>query len=326
MNNLPWLQPIWNQLVEYIEQKRLPHALLITGIPGIGKRLLAENFAQRLLCGNPAANGSACNKCPSCLLYLAHTHPDYCVAEPAESGKMLPIDVIRKVINLLTLTPQYSGHRVVLLSPAHHMSVGAANSLLKTLEEPPDQSLIVLITEAPELLSATIVSRCQRFHINTPTRQQGCAWLETKTKNKDCDSLLALAQGGPFKALGLANTKQLQQRNESYQQWRCLGQFSADPVTVAEKWSKLPEDSILSWMMTWVVDMIRLRFHPDREDLFNVDLRSSLQADANRLNLKQVFEFWESLLFAKMQYSTQINKLLLLEELLVKWCEMHRPI
>lgn len=326
MTSFPWLQPICNQLVGYIEQKRLPHALLITGIPGVGKRQLAESFAQRLLCGSPVANGSACNQCPSCLLYLGHTHPDYCVAEPAETGKILPIDAIRKVINILALTPQYSGHRVVILSSAHNMSMGAANSLLKTLEEPPDRSLIILITEAPELLSATIVSRCQRFHINTPVHQQGYTWLETKTKNSDCNSLLALAQGAPLKALDLAKTKHLQLRNESYQQWRSIGQFNADPITIAEKWSKLPEDSILSWMMTWVVDMIRLHFHPGFENLFNVDLRNSLQADANRLNLKQVFEYWEILLLAKKQYSTQINKLLLLEELLVKWCEMHRHI
>lgn len=165
---LPWQQQNWAHLCSYIAQKRIPQALLITGNKGLGKQQLADQFAVALLCATPQSDGTACGRCSSCLLVNADTHPDLIHIQPDEPGKGITIGQIRSLIIRLALKPQFEAYRVVIINPAEMMNNAAANAFLKCLEEPTERTAIILITEKPAKLPATIVSRCQKLAIATP--------------------------------------------------------------------------------------------------------------------------------------------------------------
>ena len=128
---LPWLQANWDHLNRYIQQNRIPQALLISGHRGLGKLHLASQFAYSLMCTQPQADGLSCGHCASCLLLEAETHPDFINIRPEEQGKTISIDQIRRLITQLTLKPQFEAYRVVIINPAEQMTRSAANAFLK---------------------------------------------------------------------------------------------------------------------------------------------------------------------------------------------------
>jgi DNA polymerase-3 subunit delta' len=308
--NMAWLAPQWQSLGAYIEAGRVPQALLIVGKEGVGKMALAEAFSQRLLCRQPGEY--ACGECISCKLYAAQTLPDFIRVEPDEPGKIIPIDAVRQLIAGLALKPQYSGRRVVLLSPAHQMNTASANSLLKTLEEPDAHTTLLLLTDSPELLPATILSRCQRMDIVLPPHDQAVAWLHSQGQGKRAEVLLALARGAPLKALALAEAGIVEKRGEFFAGLCEVLERGAEPTILAEKWSKFPCETLAEWMASWTMDLIRLHSA-------NLDLAERLQALAQRLNLQALFGFLDRLAAVRRQLAGQANRQLVLEELLIRW-------
>jgi DNA polymerase-3 subunit delta' len=315
--NAPWLEPYWRRLAAYAASERVPQALLIAGIDGVGKMRLACLFAQRLLCRRPG--DLACGECVSCRLFAAQTHPDFLVVEPAEPGKPITVDAIRGLIATLSLKPQYSGYRVVILAPAHQMNSSAANSLLKTLEEPDEHTVMLLLTEAPAALPATVLSRCQRMDIAVPDRALSVRWLAEQGLGEQAEVLLALAQGAPFRAVALAQEGVIERREEFFLAWRDVARRIQEPVLVAEKWAKFSCEALTDWIASWVIDLIRLRALPNCAPLNNPDLRESLQATARQLELKSLFRFLDLLNATKRRLVGQINRQLALEELLIHW-------
>jgi len=314
---LPWLEPYWRRLQAYAGFERVPQALLIAGIAGVGKMQLARLFAQRLLCRRPG--DLACGECVSCQLFAAQTHPDFLVVEPAEPGKPITVDAIRGLIASLSLKPQYSGYRVVILAPAHQMNSSAANSLLKTLEEPDEHTVMLLLTETPAALPATILSRCQRMEIAVPDRALSIRWLAEQGLGEQAEVLLALAQGAPLRAVALAQEGVIERREEFFLAWRDVARRIQEPVLVAEKWAKYSCEALTDWMSSWVIDLIRLRALPNCGPLNNPDLRESLQATARQLELKNLFRFLDLLNATKRRLLGQVNRQLALEELLIHW-------
>ncbi|MFO6082911.1 DNA polymerase III subunit delta', partial [Pseudomonas aeruginosa] len=152
----PWQQALWSQLGGRAQHA---HAYLLYGPAGIGKRALAEHWAAQLLCQRPAAAG-ACGECKACQLLAAGTHPDYFVLEPEEAEKPIRVDQVRDLVGFVVQTAQLGGRKVVLLEPAEAMNVNAANALLKSLEEPSGDTVLLLISHQPSRLLPTIKSRC----------------------------------------------------------------------------------------------------------------------------------------------------------------------
>lgn len=139
-----------------LDQERLPHALIFAGPPGVGKRTLALLLARHLNCLRPI-NGKACNACGSCRRIIAETHPDVRIVEP--DGAYIKIDQVRALIGEIAFQPFEARYRVAILDGADQMRQEAANCLLKTLEEPPSRSILILLTAKPYLLLGTIRSR-----------------------------------------------------------------------------------------------------------------------------------------------------------------------
>ena len=322
----PWLQPVWQHLQDYIQQQRVPQAILVTGGAGLGKRQLLESYAQSLLCHTPTAEHQACGVCQSCKLLAADTHPDYLLVEPDEAGKGIGIDKIRQLITKLALKPQFSGYRVVLIEPAELLNHAAANAFLKCLEEPTERTCLVLLCEQPARLPATIRSRCQKLHCPQPESAQAQQWLQQQAISEDADLLLTLAQGAPLLAQQYAEQGLIAIRQAYFNHWLQIAQGKANLVQIAEQWHKqerLELTILLTWMTSWVSDLVKLAQSHDRSQLANPDLSNALQALLQALELKPLFAFYDMLLAARQQLTSQINKQLLIEQLLIHWSQLN---
>ncbi len=198
---LPWQAGVWQDLNKAIESNRLPHALLLNGPQGIGKKILAESLAQRLLCAEVDQH-QVCGRCKNCQLLMAGFHPDLTFVEPSDRGKTIPIDDIRQLTVSMNNTAQQSGWKVAVVSPAEAMNNNSANALLKSLEEPRPRTLLMLICHKPGLLPATILSRCHKVTLPAPPLAVASAWLsEISEQQTAVRNALKMTGGRPLLAL-----------------------------------------------------------------------------------------------------------------------------
>lgn len=326
---LPWHRQHWEHLRSYIAQQRIPQALLITGNKGLGKQQLANRFAEALLCAAPQNDSTACGHCTSCVLINAETHPDFIQLQPEEPGKGITIGQVRSLITRLTLKPQFESHRVVIINPADKMNNAATNAFLKCLEEPTERTLLILISEKPARLPATIISRCQKLPVAAPDKESVIDWLAKTLQcnaetHKTLRNNVALAQGAPLLALDYANDETLTLRNECFNAWVALAKRLKSPVVIAEDWQKLPASPLMFWMTSWVIDLIKCFYHPTVANLYNPDLNKQLQEMSQQLELKGLYKLYDLLLISRQRLDTQINKQLLFEEILIHWYELNR--
>ena len=207
LQDIPWNTRIWQGLVERYHGPGLPHASLLLGNEGTGKRSLAYRLAKFLLCKSAdkktSQTDSYCDKCHSCQLMNAGSHPDYLVCDQEAKGKQIKVDAIRKLNDFLAKTPQISACQVVQIFPVEAMNANASNALLKTLEEPSGETYLLLIAERLGSVLPTIRSRTQRINLHPPVMQEALVWLSEKMPNTSSEDLAqALRQcgGGPLKA------------------------------------------------------------------------------------------------------------------------------
>jgi len=241
-----WHDALWSHMRRALQDDRVAHALLIGGASGVGKRLFAERIVKALLCRDRNDNGDACGHCPPCRQYAAQSHPDISRLMPEEPGRLIKVDQVRAFGHTLTLTPQYVSGRIGWIEPAEQLSISAANSLLKTLEEPPAGTHIVLISDRVSALMATIRSRCQHWQIPPATPEAGRVWLERHgvvAAGVDNDSLrtpLAL------------NDRHERGYSELVSEWdadlAALLAGRADAVAVAERVVEQPADLWVDWL------------------------------------------------------------------------------
>lgn len=332
MNNIddsfPWLQTAWSQLANYIEQNRIPQALLIYGNKGLGKHKLVKQFANSLLCLSSQANHLPCGKCQSCILFDAETHPDFIIIEPEEAGKAIGIAVIRQLISKLALKPQYEKQRVVVINPAHSLNNASANAFLKYLEEPTERTSLILITEKPSRLPATILSRCQKLILSAPDETVLIEWLNQQGITENLDLLAALSKGAPLLAKQFADSDVIELRNKCFENWSGLIQFGHNFTTLAEQWQKLEPtemDLLLFWMISWISDIIKLASlnRTEPTNLYNPDLTINLQEFSQKLELKGLFKYYDFLLLSYQRLDTQLNKQLMFEEILIQWLQLN---
>lgn len=318
---LPWQQAQWREILAWRASNRLPHALLLCGARGIGKQHFATAFAQALLCAQPEADGQACQHCSSCRLFVAGSHPDYQSLTPAEEGRAILIDQIRALNGYLALKSHRGGHKVAALWPADRMNTAAANALLKTLEEPAPNTLLMLITSRPSALPATVRSRCQRLSFTPPAPDLAMPWLvERLGAQQEAAQLLALADGAPLRAVTLAHSEVRQHRAAMLEDLEGLQQGRVDPVARSAVWAEWGTADCLEWLFGYIADMIRLQSAPQPPRLKNPDMHGRLQRISKHTELETLYQHLERTLDAlRLVSTTQVNAQALLEETLVNW-------
>lgn len=311
---LSWQRSHWERLLQSKAAGRLPHALLCSGPAGVGKLLFAERLAQALLCTGPAPDGSPCAGCRACRLFTAGSHPDYIRVQPLEAGKDIRVDQIRELSTFLGYTSRTGGYKIALLEPAERMNSNAANSLLKTLEEPPSNSLLLLVSAAPAQLPATVRSRCQRLAFSLPPPEQALAWLAAQQPGADPALLLRLSAGAPLLARRYAGGDHLARRRALFDSFRDTLAGTADPIRTAELWTKGDAAEPLRWLIGWHMDMIRLKMTAQPPRLLNLDLQPALQRLADSLPARVLFQRLDAALrLHRLGTTTQVNLQLMLE-------------
>lgn len=316
-SQLPWHQEDWNRIQAARRSGRLPHALLVSGARGIGKGRFAQNLAASMLCNSPDDGGQPCGRCQGCHLFRAGTHPDYSRVVPEEPGRAIRIDRIREYIARGALTAQAGGYKVVVIEPADALNIAAANSLLKTLEEPVNWTLILLVSALPERLPATIRSRCQRLQLPLPARTKAEQWLTAETGGKNAGLLLDLASGAPLQALELAGSDILAIRERLLEEFSGVLKGEKDPVAVATHWNGFDLQRLLTWVSGWLIDMLRLKAIPDFSGLINPDQTNRLRTLGNRLEFAQLYCLLDRVYEAIQALGSQLNSLMMLEGFLL---------
>jgi len=267
--------------------------------------------------------------------FAAGTQPDLhlvsrLVDDEGKQAKEISVAQIRQLIATLQLSAHGQGWRIALIEPAEAMNANAANALLKTLEEPPGRTLIVLVTARPDRLPATIRSRCQRLDLRAPPSAQALAWLTTRAARDDWGLWLGLADGAPLAAEALAGSPLAAQRGAWARALLDLPEGRGDPLKLAEEWGRVDPRLPLRWWASVVADLIVLAQAGDGR-LRNPDLAAVLRNLGSRLHLAALHRFLGSLQRAQGMLETNVSPVLVLEALLIAWAaklapEAMRPI
>lgn len=336
----PWQQEVWKGLRR--NGVRTHHALLLHGSAGIGKKRFAEILAQSQLCTNTDDHGYPCGHCDDCRWYLQQSHPDFRLvmpeamrsepstpadtssddasrAERKKPSNQITVEQVRELQGFLSLTSHRAGgRRVVVIQPADRMNSSAANALLKLLEEPPDGTLFLLVTDEIRRLLPTILSRCLRYPMPMAQRAEAASWLREQGF-KDPEGLLAQAGGAPLTALEIAAPERQAERRQFLDQLAKLDgpDRALELVAMAHKLS-LP--SVLRWLTAWCYDLMAarlagmVRYHPDYEKYLN--------GCAPRLALDGLLRYQDLLKSAVRSVDHPLNPRLFLEHLLLSYSSL----
>jgi len=259
-----------------LRQDRIAHAYLFHGDEGIGKRLVALRFAQALNCDS--SDGSdACGACRSCTQIEARTHPDFLAVEPDPelANPQIKIEQIRDLEHQIAYQPLIGRKKVFLINDADRMTLGAANALLKTLEEPPDHSILLLVSSRPSALPATVRSRCQSLRFMPPARTQVEAALILKREIPPADARLLAAASqsrlGAALTMDLAATRATHDELCAVASPQTLRSVTAI-LTAAEAFHKSDRGpEVLDWLSQWIRDLLLVCIGADHDHLIHAD-------------------------------------------------------
>lgn len=294
---------------------KFPHALLFSGPVGTGKTEFAREYAKKLLCENNEP--MACGRCHSCVVFAAETHPDYLNIAPAEEGKLIGVDIIRDLIVKLSTTSQFSGKTVAIIENAEQLNRNSANALLKTLEEPTPNTVLILISSFSHRLLPTIRSRCLQLEFPTPDQELALAYLQAQNI-EDAALNLQLAHGSPVKAVQIANSELADQRKSVLKNLIKTSRGQAVSLSMKEI-EKIPLKPLLDWSIDFCDDLIKVKSQGSEAVLTHHDVTDVLSTMAPHCQIKALFTFRDMLIERKKQSNIALNTQLLLEDLLILW-------
>ena len=341
----PWTQEAFDALLK--SSARQAHAYLLAGHSGLGKKTFAVQLAKAMLCQHETTH--ACGHCQSCRLFASGTHPDLHVLQSEKRtvevedifaiyapryledeskrkkrkkpSSVIAIDQVRNVIPDINSRPHLSDCRIIVINGAEDLNVNAANSLLKSLEEPPAECYFLLTSHDPGRLLPTIRSRCLRLDFRVPERQQALPWLTNKLAGRDdANVLLEQASGIPLRALALAanvGDSDGQQVNKAMLQ---LAGGKIDPITAAAELKKRYElVEILDAIQRLTSRIIRLKFIAVSDVTGKKDDDRILIDIGNRLDFKQLYTFLDGVSKSKQLAGGPLDDTLALEADLISW-------
>lgn len=285
----PWHAESWQQLLSAKQAGRLHHGLLLVDKPGTGLAEFAHALAAKLLCEKE--DDLACGECSACLLHQNQNHPDFLFIEPEEEGKAIKVDQVRSIIDFFSLTAHAQQYKVVVIQPADAMNRNAANGLLKVLEEPPENAVLILATHNDAFLPITIRSRCQKIHLGkASSKETKQTWLAEQVSTGNSDELLRLFDEAPLLAVDAEQTAALGERVEVLRDVNALLQQQVSAGQVAKKWSENNPKDIITSLWGLFADMTKLKLLNDSDFVRNIDIQEQLGKCAKQLSLKQLMQ------------------------------------
>lgn len=349
---LPWQSELWGRLLGALD--RLPHALLLSGPAGSGKRQFAEALGQRLLCERAQGGEAACGACPSCAWFEGGNHPDFRLVVPqadredageageeeGEAGQasesadakrkkpsqQIVVDQVRALNGFIGIGTHRRGMRVIIVDPAEAMNPNTANALLKVLEEPTPNTLFILITRASGRLLPTIRSRCHSLAFPKPDGALARQWLAAQPGMENAEALLAFASGMPLAAAELGAGGAAAIRSQFIAALTDIER--SDPLQTAAAWEGwlkqktegqfAPRLSLLvAWMQKWVFDLIAWKLAGG--GAFYPDADRALSGLAERASVGDLLGFYGELGRMRRIADHPLNPRLFLEDMLLRY-------
>jgi len=284
---LSWQEEAWSRLPV---NDALPHALLLHGPVGIGKRLFAERLAARLVC----EEGIVCGTCRACRLVASGNHPDILPVTPAAGKTEITVEEVRALNHFAVLTPHMGPRRVVVITSADRLNRSAANALLKTLEEPASGGYLVLVSDNPARLLPTVRSRCQRIVLARPPEALALRYLEGR-QTAHPNATLALAHGAPLAAEALPQDI-LETGLRLLKTLDAVGVGEESAAQASEAWHNVDLTLGLGLLLDILEGLAQIVLGEDKPSRFGQEWHTRLQATAIRLDLHQVFGIWDEAL------------------------------
>ena len=319
----PWQDGLWQQLAGRAQHA---HAYLLHGPAGIGKRALAERLMARLLCKSPVGL-EACGSCKSCSLLAAGSHPDNYILEPEEADKAIKVDQVRDLVSFVVQTAQLGGRKVVLVEPVESMNINAANALLKSLEEPSGDTVLLLVSHQSSRLLPTIRSRCVQQSCPLPSEAMSLEWLAKALPECSAEErvqLLTLAAGSPLAAVKLQTQGVREQRAAVVEGVKKLLKRELSASQLTESWKAIPLLLLFDWFCDWSSLLLRYQLTEDENGLGLEDMRKVLQYLAQKAPQDKVLTIQDWILAQRQKVLSKanLNRDLLVEALLVQWASL----
>ncbi len=308
----PWLRDHWAFFIQRLNSDRLAHAMLLEGAAGTGKMQLGSLMVGRLLCHE---NGDqACGNCRSCLLFAGGAHPDYFELQPEEGSEVIKVEQVRGLIGRLDLTSSISARKVVFIHPAESMNASSANALLKSLEEPSGNAVLLLVSHNAARLPITIRSRCQGISVKQPQAATVIPWL-TERSGKPTDQVgaaLQAAGGSPLRAEAYLGSPEMEAWSLVGQSLNGLLARPATVSTVSSQFAELDPSDLWRWLSMYCAGLVRNR-------MAATPLHGL--SDNAKLNNKNLLQLQKQADVNRQLSATPVRGDLLLQEWLIKWAE-----
>jgi len=294
------------------EQGRMPHALLIHEAPGTGGDWLAAWAAALVLCEPRKA--APCGECTACRRTAGLRHPDVTWVRPQEDSRQIRIEQVRELSAELALTSHSGGYKVGILTPADALNRFAANALLKTLEEPPARTLLILVATEPSRLPATVLSRCQRLRIRAPERSESIAWLTEVRGKGDWDAALDTLGEAPMQVAQADPAELAEVGADTRKTLAALADGRTDPVAAAERWARSQLPLRLLCFENWLTERIR---RGERDGALLTEMRAGhyLSGAAPFLNIRELFGLIDEVRDLRATLDVPLNRGVALEAL-----------
>jgi DNA polymerase-3 subunit delta' len=303
-----WFAPARGEVEAALRAERLSHGILIHEDPGAGGLDLARWITQRVNCISQPA---PCGECQSCRWIAAGQHPDVTQLSPEGDSKQILIQPVRDLAADLALTAHTKGYKVAIVAPADAMNPFAANALLKTLEEPPSRTLVLLVTSQPSRLLATLRSRCSKLRLVAPRREEAARYLSAARGVGPWLEALTATGAGPFALLEADPAALAQLRIDTVNTLREIGSGDLQPPAVADRWARGDLGLRLACLESWVTE--RVLETGAKRDV------THLSGEGRPLNICRLFEFSDAVRDMRRLALTSINKTMAVEALLWRW-------
>lgn len=347
MNNIfPWQDEVWQILTK--NKDSIGHALLLKGKKGIGKLGFARSLAKFLLCEDLSAESQACGNCPGCRWFEQAGHPDFYLVEPEalsessgeikekegsdnkdkpsstklkkKSSKQISVAQIRFLNDVINMSGHRGGYKIVLIHPAEAMNVVAANALLKNLEEPPPQTLFILVTHQPHGLLPTIRSRCRQVAMPVPDFNFAINWLEQQGV-KDAQGSLAAVGYAPLAALEYNDGGYRLEYESFINDVSMLKSFN--PILLAEELQKSDLPTTVNWLQKWCYDL--MSFRTAGKIRYHLSMESRIEELVPKIDPLQLAGYLRNLTDMQRLAHHTLNPRLFLEEVLISYAMLMAP-